>query len=39
MLMPEDNDIRMPQAFGIKVSASDGAAAQTRLLNFLGRRV
>jgi uncharacterized protein (TIGR03086 family) len=39
MLMPEDNGIRMPQAFGMKVPASDGADAQTRLLNFLGRRV
>ncbi|MFC5156159.1 TIGR03086 family metal-binding protein [Streptomyces amakusaensis] len=39
ILLPEDGDIRMPQAFGAKVSSAEGADAQTRLLNFLGRRV
>ena len=38
MLVPEDRDIRMPQAFGPKVSPANDADPQTRLLNFLGRR-
>ena len=39
MLRPEDGEIRIPHAFGTKVSAADGADEQTRLLNFLARRV
>lgn len=38
ILVPEDRDIRMPHAFGPKVSPADDADPQTRLLNFLGRR-
>jgi uncharacterized protein (TIGR03086 family) len=37
MLTPEDSDIRMPNAYGPKVAATDSADEQTRLLNFLGR--
>ncbi|BBA95821.1 hypothetical protein RVR_835 [Actinacidiphila reveromycinica] len=39
ILLPEDEDIRMPRAFGAKVPSARGADAQTRLLNFLGREV
>ncbi|MFI0813686.1 TIGR03086 family metal-binding protein [Streptomyces echinatus] len=39
ILQPEDGDIRMPKAFGAKVSSAPDADAQTRLLNFLGRQV
>lgn len=39
MLLPEDGDIRMPGAFGAKISPAADADAQTRLLNFLGRTV
>ncbi|WP_445398312.1 TIGR03086 family metal-binding protein [Streptomyces sp. LE64] len=39
ILLPEDGDIRMPRAFGAKVPSAVDADAQTRLLNFLGRRV
>ncbi|MFG2637930.1 TIGR03086 family metal-binding protein [Streptomyces sp. NPDC048362] len=39
ILLPEDDDIRMPRAFGSKVSSAADADAQTRLLNFLGRSV
>ncbi|WP_329040020.1 TIGR03086 family metal-binding protein [Streptomyces sp. NBC_00178] len=39
ILLPEDGDIRMPRAFGAKISSAADADAQTRLLNFLGRRV
>ncbi|MFC9947265.1 TIGR03086 family metal-binding protein [Streptomyces pratensis] len=39
ILQPEDGDIRMPKAFGAKVSSAADADAQTRLLNFLGRQV
>ncbi|MFI5672967.1 TIGR03086 family metal-binding protein [Streptomyces sp. NPDC051704] len=39
ILLPEDGDIRMPNAFGAKVSSATDADAQTRLLNFLGRQV
>lgn len=39
MLMPEDEQIRMPGAFAGKVDAAADADAQTRLLNFLGRTV
>ncbi|MFI1828128.1 TIGR03086 family metal-binding protein [Streptomyces sp. NPDC020412] len=39
ILLPEDRDIRMPGAFGVKVSPVADADAQTRLLNFLGRQV
>jgi uncharacterized protein (TIGR03086 family) len=39
ILLPEDGDIRMPRAFGAKVPPAADADAQTRLLNFLGRRV
>ncbi len=38
MLMPEDDRIRMPGAFGGRITAPDDADPQTRLLNFLGRR-
>jgi uncharacterized protein (TIGR03086 family) len=39
ILLPEDGDIRMPRAFGAKISSAADADAQTRLLNFLGRQV
>lgn len=39
MLMPEDEQIRLPGAFGGKVETAADADAQTRLLNFLGRTV
>lgn len=39
MLIPEDEQIRMPGAFGARVPAAADADAQTRLLNFLGRTV
>lgn len=39
ILLPEDGDIRMPRAFGAKVPPTADADAQTRLLNFLGRKV
>ncbi|MFE3761573.1 TIGR03086 family metal-binding protein [Streptomyces sp. NPDC059104] len=39
ILLPEDGEIRMPKAFGAKVSSAADADAQTRLLNFLGRDV
>ncbi|MEU8773437.1 TIGR03086 family metal-binding protein [Streptomyces sp. NPDC048606] len=39
ILLPEDGDIRMPRAFGAKVPSASDADAQTRLLNFLGRKV
>ncbi|MFE2151460.1 TIGR03086 family metal-binding protein [Streptomyces lavendulae] len=38
ILLPEDGDIRMPRAFGAKVPPAADADAQTRLLNFLGRK-
>lgn len=38
MLVPEDQAIRAPHAFGASVAAEDDADAQTRLLNFLGRQ-
>lgn len=37
MLTPEDGQIRIPHAFGAKVSSAADADPQTRLLNFLGR--
>lgn len=39
ILVPEDEDIRLPGAFGTKIPARPAADAQTRLLNFLGRDV
>lgn len=39
VLLPEDGAIRVPKAFGAKVSSAADADAQTRLLNFLGRQV
>lgn len=39
ILMPEDEQIRMPGAFGGKIEAAVDADPQTRLLNFLGRTV
>ncbi len=39
MLLPEDGDIRMPNAYGAKIASAANADAQTRLLNFLGRHV
>ncbi|MEU0990789.1 TIGR03086 family metal-binding protein [Streptomyces sp. NPDC005953] len=39
ILVPEDDDIRVPGAFGAKYSSAADAAPQTRLLNFLGRQV
>ncbi|MGW4563987.1 TIGR03086 family metal-binding protein [Streptomyces sp. NPDC004561] len=39
ILLPEDDDIRTPKAFGPKVASVADADAQTRLLNFLGRQV
>ena len=39
ILLPEDHDIRLPHAFGSPVQPEDPSDAQTRLLNFLGRRV
>ncbi|MFD7552047.1 TIGR03086 family metal-binding protein [Streptomyces sp. NPDC059578] len=38
VLLPEDDDIRLPGAFGTKVPSTADADPQTRLLNFLGRR-
>lgn len=37
MLVPEDELIRMPGAFGGKIATVAGADDRTRLLNFLGR--
>ena len=38
-MLPMDDAIRAPGAFGPKVEAPDGADEQTRLLCFLGRQV
>ncbi|MFI8004072.1 TIGR03086 family metal-binding protein [Streptomyces sp. NPDC086010] len=39
ILLPEDEDIRMPMAFGARIPSAPDAGDQTRLLNFLGREV